>query len=248
MKKITTVLAVLMMVVLVASCGAKTNTEKVNNETEPVKKIEETKKIEEKKIEEIKKPVEEKKVAEEKTEEVSKPVEEKPQTTETDKGNIVAVFETNYGTYEVTLWVGKAPIAAGNMADKIKAGFFNNLTFHRIVNGFVIQGGDPLGNGTGGGNMNVDPKFTGSSNVKGTIAMASSTTGNPMPYQSDAQFFINLGDNSFLDGSGFIAFGEVTKGMDVVDKIANVETTYGPGGREKSTPVEPVLINKAYIK
>ncbi len=167
--------------------------------------------------------------------------------TMSDAENKVVVFETNYGTYEVTVWMGKAPIAAGNLVDKAEDGFFNNLTFHRVVKGFVIQGGDPLGTGTGGGNMNVDPKFTGSSNVRGTIAMASSTTGNPMPYQSDAQFFINLGDNSGLDGYGFIAFGEVTKGMDVVDKIANVETSVGASG-EKSTPVEPVVINKAYVK
>ncbi|MEZ4812269.1 MAG: peptidylprolyl isomerase [Caldisericia bacterium] len=168
--------------------------------------------------------------------------------TMSDAENKVVVFETNYGTFEVTVWIGKAPIAAGNLVDKAEAGFFNNLTFHRVVKGFVIQGGDPLGNGTGGGNMNVDPKFTGSSNVRGTIAMASSTTGDPMPYQSDAQFFINLEDgNKQLDGYGFIAFGEVTNGMDVVDKIANVETSVGASG-EKSTPVEPVIINKAYAK
>ncbi len=160
----------------------------------------------------------------------------------TTSGSNVVVFDTSEGTFEISLWVDKAPIATGNMIDKANSGFYNGLIFHRIIDGFMIQGGDPQGTGMGGENMNVDPAFDGSSNVRGTIAMASSTTGQPMPFQSDAQFFISVVNNSFLDGSGFIAFGEVTSGMKIVDKISKVKT----GAND--APVSSVVINKVYMK
>jgi len=165
-------------------------------------------------------------------------------------GNTTIVFETSHGNFEVTLWAGKAPIASKNMVGKVNSGFYDNLTFHRIVDGFVIQGGDPHGTGTGGENMKVDLTFTDSTNVRGTIAMASSTiskNGRPMAHQSDAQFFINLDDNSNLDELGFIVFGEVTSGMDIVDAISKVEVEAGRMS-EKSTPTTPVSIVKAYVK
>ncbi len=165
-------------------------------------------------------------------------------------GNSIIVFETNHGNFEVTLWADKAPIASKNMVDKANSGFYDNLTFHRIVDGFVVQGGDPHGTGTGGENMKVDTTFADSTNIRGTIAMASSTiskNGRPMAHQSDAQFFINLDDNSNLDELGFVVFGEVTSGMDIVDAIAKVEVEVGRMG-EKSTPTTPVDIVKAYVK
>lgn len=233
MKRLTAVLLVVAMVVFVVSCGATSNEKETSDSTDDTKIAETTEKVSE-----------------------SVTDTDRPLTDETEKepsvDNKTVVFETNYGNFEITLWLDKAPITAGNMADKVEAGFYNGLTFHRIVNGFVIQGGDPLGNGTGGNNMNVDPVFDGSSNVTGTVSMASSATGDtsvgkPMPYQSDAQFFINLSDNTFLDGMGFIAFGEVTGGMDIVRIIENVETMTGPSG-EKSTPTSPVTIEKAYVE
>ena len=233
MKRLTAVLLVVAMVVFVVSCGSTTNEDETSNSQDNTEIVETNK-------------------------DMSEPVTDtdRPLTDETEKepsvDNKTVVFETNYGNFEITLWLDKAPVAAGNMADKVEAGFYNGLTFHRIVNGFVIQGGDPLGNGTGGNNMNVDPKFSGSSNVTGTVSMASSATGDtsvgkPMPYQSDAQFFINLSDNTRLDSYGFIAFGEVTSGMDIVRIIENVETVAGPSG-EKSSPTSPVTIEKAYVK
>ena len=152
------------------------------------------------------------------------------------------VFETNYGAFEISLY-GDAPIASKNHVDKANSGFYNGLTFHRVVKGFVIQGGDPLGNGTGGGTMGLDPKGLHQSK-RGTISMASADiTTN----QSDAQFFLNLVDNFRLDEMGFIAFGEVVSGMEVVDKIAEVPCNPGADGAN-SSPVSPVLINKVYVK
>ncbi|NLI40150.1 MAG: peptidylprolyl isomerase [Caldisericales bacterium] len=162
-------------------------------------------------------------------------------TTNTDLGKTI-VFETNYGIFEIALY-SDAPIASKNLIDKANSGFYNGLTFHRVVKGFVIQGGDPLGNGTGGNTMGLDPRGLHQSK-RGTISMASA---NIEVNQSDAQFFINLVDNFRLDEMGFIAFGEVTKGMEVVDKIAEVPCNPGADGAN-SSPVSPVLINKVYVK
>lgn len=157
----------------------------------------------------------------------------------------VVVFETNHGTYEVTLNTN-TPVATGNMVNKVLAGFYNNLTFHRIVNGFVIQGGDPEGTGMGGGQMKMDP-IGKNSNLKGTISMASGSRNKPISDQSDAQFFINTADNVRLDDYGFVAFGKVTKGYDVVEKIENVKCVRGNDGA-MSSPVEKVVITKAWVK
>lgn len=157
----------------------------------------------------------------------------------------VVVFETNHGTYEVTLNTN-TPIATGNLVNKIMAGFYNNLTFHRIVKGFVIQGGDPEGTGMGGGQMKMDP-IGKNSNLKGTISMASGSRNKPISDQSDAQFFINTADNVRLDDYGFVAFGKVTKGYEVVEKIENVKCDRGNDGA-MSSPVEKVIITKAWVK
>lgn len=157
----------------------------------------------------------------------------------------VVVFETNHGTYEVTLNTD-TPVATGNMLKKVEAGFYNNLTFHRVVNGFVIQGGDPQGTGMGGGEMKMDP-IGKNSNLKGTISMASGSRNKPITDQSDAQFFINTADNFRLDDYGFVAFGKVTKGYDVIEKIENVKCVRGNDGA-MSSPVEKVIITKACVK
>jgi len=173
--------------------------------------------------------------------------EDKEEDEETKEVNDVIVFETNHGSFEVNLWTDKAPIACNNMITKVKDGFYDGLTFHRVVKGFVIQGGCPDGTGKGGGFMDVDPKFDESSNIRGRIAMASNSRVQPISYQSDSQFYINLGDNSYLDKLGFIAFGEVINGMDVIDEISEVETEFGPYN-EKSLPIEDVIIKKAILK
>jgi peptidyl-prolyl cis-trans isomerase B (cyclophilin B) len=153
------------------------------------------------------------------------------------------VFETNMGNIEFKLFAD-TPLTAKNMLDKVNAGFYNNLTFHRVIPNFMIQGGDPTGSGAGGGQMaGLDPR-PNRKNVKGTLSMASSSGSQPIEHQSDCQFFINVNDNAHLDvpGYGFIVFAEVASGMDVCDKIANVS-------RDASDkPVSPVTILKAFVK
>lgn len=178
--------------------------------------------------------------------------EETPTTPETPKKDIkpgelekTIVFETSKGIFEITLF-GDTTTESINMIDKVKAGAYDKLTFHRIVKGFVIQGGDPSGNGTGGGNMGLSGVRT-HKNERGTIAMASGSQKQPIDSQSDMQFFINTNTNTNLDTMGFIAFGKVTKGMNIVDAIENVPTTKGPSG-ENSQPTETITIKKAYVK
>ena len=136
------------------------------------------------------------------------------------------------------------PITTGNFKGLVESGTYDGVIFHRIISGFMIQGGDPTGTGYGDPSIpKIDDEFVaGHSNVRGTISMA-----NAGPNTGSSQFFINLGDNSMLDfdkqplSSKHPVFGEVVEGMDVVDEIANVAV--GPNDR----PVEDVVILKAVI-
>ena len=135
---------------------------------------------------------------------------------------------------------GDMPITAGNFEKLAGEGFYDGVIFHRIINGFMIQGGDPTGTGFGEpGILQISDEFThagGNKNNRGTISMA-----NAGPNTGSSQFFINLVDNNFLDGK-HPTFGEVDEeSMKVVDKIAAVAT--GAGDR----PVEEVKILKATI-
>lgn len=243
MKKFITIFAALLlafsMVTMFAACGEKTE-EVANTDTTKTETTEQVK--EEPKTEETKQEA-----TEEKTEATGQETKTEEKTEQPASGEFMAtiVFETNHGIIEFGVY-SDTPVASRNMIDKVKAGFFNNLTFHRVVKGFVIQGGDPQGTGMGGGLMGVDP-MGGHSNLKGTIAMASSSQAKPIADQSDAQFFFNTNDNTFLDGMGFVAFGKVTAGYDAIEKIENVQC--GPGGDgANSSPVEKVVITKAYVK
>ena len=126
----------------------------------------------------------------------------------------------NYGTIVLELDADVAPITVENFANLVNEGFYNGLTFHRIISGFMIQGGDPLGNGTGGSSKTIKGEFASNgvknsiSHVRGTISMARSS----MPNSASSQFFIVHQDSTFLDGQ-YAAFGTVTSGMEVVDKI-----------------------------
>lgn len=126
----------------------------------------------------------------------------------------------NYGTIALELDADVAPITVENFANLVNEGFYNGLTFHRIISGFMIQGGDPLGNGTGGSSKTIKGEFASNgvknsiSHVRGTISMARSS----MPNSASSQFFIVHQDSTFLDGQ-YAAFGTVTSGMEVVDKI-----------------------------
>ena len=126
------------------------------------------------------------------------------------------------GTIKVELNANNTPITVSNFAELVNEGFYNGLTFHRIMKGFMIQGGDPKGNGTGGSDENIVGEFSANgftqntlSHTRGVISMARSSDMN----SASSQFFIVHKDSTFLDGQ-YAAFGEVTDGMDVVDKIA----------------------------
>lgn len=119
------------------------------------------------------------------------------------------------------------PITTGNFVDLAKKGFYDGVIFHRVIDGFMIQGGDPTGTGMGGPGYNIQDEFgTGHSNIRGTIAMAN--TGRPNT--GGSQFFINTVNNTYLDKENpqtpyaHPVFGTVLEGMDVVDKIGRVET------------------------
>jgi cyclophilin family peptidyl-prolyl cis-trans isomerase len=131
----------------------------------------------------------------------------------------VATISTDKGDIVVQLDAGAAPQTVNNFVFLSRAGFYDGLTFHRVEPGFVIQGGDPLGNGTGGPGYTV-PAEIKLPHVAGAIAMARrGDQVNPTRASSGSQFYITLAPTPFLDG-GYTAFGRVTEGMDVVKSIA----------------------------
>ena len=152
-------------------------------------------------------------------------------------------FETNKGDIVIKLYKDM-PITTGNFEKLVKQGFYDGIIFHRVIENFMIQGGDPIGTGMGGPGYVIEDEFVeGHSNVRGTISMAN--TGQPNT--GGSQFFINLVDNSNLDfdkqplTSKHPVFGEVTEGMDVIDAIAKVPK----GANDK--PLEDVVIIKATV-
>lgn len=152
----------------------------------------------------------------------------------------------DYGTISVELDADVAPITVTNFVDLAKDGFYDGLTFHRIISGFMIQGGDPLGNGTGGSDKTIKGEFSENgvensiSHVRGTISMARS-----QDYDSaSSQFFIMHKDNPGLDGQ-YAAFGTVTKGMEVVDKICEdtqVEDENGTVSAENQPVIKSIKV------
>lgn len=126
----------------------------------------------------------------------------------------------DYGEIDVELDADTAPITVTNFVKLVQDNFYDGLTFHRIIDGFMIQGGDPNGDGTGGANEDIKGEFTNNgvkndiSHVRGTISMARGSD----PDSASSQFFIVQSDSTYLDGD-YAAFGHVTSGMDIVDKI-----------------------------
>ena len=136
-------------------------------------------------------------------------------------GATAVIDVKDYGTITVELYPDIAPITVENFVTLAKKGFYDGLTFHRIIKGFMIQGGDPLGNGTGGSDKTIKGEFSGNGvnnplkHTRGVISMARSSD----PNSASSQFFIMHEDAPHLDGQ-YAAFGKVTEGMEVVDKIA----------------------------
>ena len=132
----------------------------------------------------------------------------------------VEIAVKDYGTIALELDADTAPVTVSNFVDLAKNGFYDGLTFHRIMAGFMMQGGDPLGNGTGGSEWNIVGEFAANgienniSHTRGAISMARATP----PNSASSQFFIVHEDSVFLDGQ-YAAFGYVTEGMEVVDAI-----------------------------
>lgn len=160
---------------------------------------------------------------------------------------VVVKMDTSAGVIELTLDDAKAPITVANFVDYARAGHYDGLVFHRVIPGFMIQGG--------GMDADLQPRETkapiqnesnnGLSNRRGTISMARTNA----PNSATSQFFINTVDNPSLDGRGsrpgYAVFGEVTSGMEVVDSISAVETT--SVGYFRDVPKQPILINSVSI-
>jgi len=159
-----------------------------------------------------------------------------------------AVIKTAYGEMTIAFWPDVAPKTVENFKKLARSGFYDGTAFHRIIKGFMIQGGCPNTKagqsgmpGTGGPGWKVKAEFNKKPHVRGVISMARSSD----PDSAGSQFFLCHGNAGFLDGK-YTAFGELVKGDDVLEKIANVPTSHGGGG-EKSTPVERVEVESVKI-
>lgn len=161
------------------------------------------------------------------------------------------ILETNKGNIEIELDMDKTPVTAENFLAYAKSGFYDGTIFHRVIDGFMIQGGGLL--------PGMEKKTTrapieneadlGGHNKRGTLAMARTND----PHSATAQFFINVQDNDFLNfqskspsGWGYCVFGKVVNGMDVVDQIKSVETTHRQG--HSDVPVEDIIIQSVRLK
>ncbi|MBC8951727.1 MULTISPECIES: peptidylprolyl isomerase B [Xenorhabdus] len=162
----------------------------------------------------------------------------------------MVTFHTNFGDIVINTFADKAPVTVENFLNYCSEGFYDNTIFHRVINGFMIQGGgfepgmkqkvtkDPIKNEAN----------NGVKNSRGTLAMARTND----PHSATAQFFINVVDNDFLnfrserpDGWGYCVFAEVVEGMDVVDKIKGVST--GRSGMHQDVPREDVIIERVTV-
>ncbi|SFD24199.1 peptidylprolyl isomerase [Pseudoalteromonas denitrificans] len=163
----------------------------------------------------------------------------------------MVTLHTNFGDIKIALNADKAPKTVENFLSYANSGFYEGTIFHRVIDGFMVQGGgflpgmeqkevqDPIQN----------EATNGLKNTKGTLAMART----PDPHSATAQFFINVGDNGFLDftsetsqGWGYCVFAEVIEGMDIVEKIKNVAT--GSEGFHQDVPLDDVIINKVTVE
>ena len=163
-----------------------------------------------------------------------------------DIEDCTAVFDTSLGTFEIELYIKQCPetvwnfinLAEGRQETAKTGNFYDNITFHRVIDDFMVQGGCPLGTGTGGPGYRFDDEFSPAlrHNSEGIVAMA-----NAGPATNGSQFFITLAPTPHLDNRHTV-FGKVTAGMDVVRKIGSVETDY------MDKPIEPVTINRVSIQ
>ena len=152
--------------------------------------------------------------------------------------NRIARFETSKGTFDIELFEDKAPKTTGNFIQLVEKGFYNGLIFHRVIDGFMIQGGCPKGDGTGGPGYTIPDEFHPDLRHSGEGILSMANAG---PNTGGSQFFITLAKTEWLDGHHAV-FGKVIKGMDVVKAIGKVETD-----PFRDRPYEDVKINKITI-
>ena len=153
--------------------------------------------------------------------------------------NRVAVFETNKGVFEIELFEDKTPITTKNFIDLAEKGFYDGVIFHRVIDGFMIQGGDPEGTGMGGPGYTIEDEFLPELKFDGEGILAMANTGRP--HTGGSQFFITLDKTEWLNGKHTI-FGKVIKGMDVVRDIGHTQTGF------QDRPVHDVVMEKVTIK
>lgn len=156
---------------------------------------------------------------------------------------MVVIEMENGGIMEIELYPDKAPVTVKNFEKLVNSGFYNGLGFHRIIEGFMIQGGDPKGNGTGGPGWHIKGEFASNGvkndlkHTRGVISMARSAD----PNSAGSQFFIMHDDAPHLDGQ-YAAFGKLVNGYDVLDEIATTRTGF------RDEPRVPQIMKKVYIK
>lgn len=152
----------------------------------------------------------------------------------------------DYGEIKLELYADIAPITVSNFIKLVNDGFYDGLTFHRVIDSFMIQGGDPLGTGTGGSSETIKGEFSSNGvtnnlhHERGVISMARSSDND----SASSQFFIMHEDNTGLDGN-YAAFGKVTSGIEVVDKIVESVSKYGDDNGILNKKYQPVI---EYIK
>ena len=152
-------------------------------------------------------------------------------------GDMIAVVKTNMGTFSFEFYPDDAPQTVASFIKLAKDGFYDGLIFHRIIGGFMIQGGDPTGTGTGGPGYTLKAEFNKHNHVLGTVAMARSAS----PDSAGSQFYICLAPTPHLDGE-YTVFGQVVDGMDVVKAIGKVQT----GSQDR--PLEDVIMENVTIE
>ncbi len=172
---------------------------------------------------------------------------EKKEGKSMNNNNEIAIIKTTEGEIVITFWPDVAPKTVENFKKLAKEGFYDGTAFHRIVKGFMIQGGDPLSKkddpmvGTGDPGYKIKAEFNKKSHVRGVISMARSSN----PDSAGSQFFICLGDAKFLDGQ-YTAFGQLTKGDEILGKIGDTPTVMSGGG-EKSKPTKRIGVESIKI-
>lgn len=150
-----------------------------------------------------------------------------------------AVLKTIKGGIKIKLNAAETPVTVNNFVTLSKKGFYNNTIFHRVIKGFIIQGGDPKGDGTGGPGYSFDDETFVGEYTRGVVAMA-----NSGPNTNGSQFFIMHAEQALP--KNYVIFGQVVEGMETVDKIAESKVTQSSSG-EMSKPVKPVKIDKIII-